>query len=68
MTAQPPDACSVDFPEMTRQQVCEFLAFAAMCRMLTECIPTTPTPAAAKAVRAEIHRQGLPIPGRSVSR
>lgn len=53
---------------MTEQQVCEFLAFAMMCRMLTECIPYQPSLAAAKATRAELHRQGLPIPGRSPRR
>jgi hypothetical protein len=68
MIIQQPDACSVDFPEMTQQQVCEFLAFAAMCRMLTECIPYQPTTASAKATRAAIRRQVLPIPGRSANR
>lgn len=53
---------------MTEQQVCEFLAFAALCRMLTECVPYQPTPASAKATRAAIRRQGLPVPGRRGAR
>ena len=55
-------------PTPTAAEIAEFVACYWICKRFLDAQPYQPAPVAAKATRAAIHRQGLPIPGRSAKR